>query len=202
MTTPPGPRPGEGPAPARSDASRPAPILETGRLRLRPWRKSDFRPYYAILCEPAVFRHFGPEPMTLEDCWRRMCATIGQWAMNGFGGWAVEDRATAKLLGSVALFTAWRGLDPEFGEEPEMGWIMATEAHGRGLAHEACRAVLAWADEQLAPTNIWAIVAPGNEPSLKLADRLGFQVLGSSEYHGESTVVLKRSPGARPIEQA
>ena len=125
-----------------------------------------------------------------------MCASIGQWTMNGFGGWAVEDKATAKLLGNVGLFTAWRGLEPEFGEEPEMGWIMATETHGKGLAHEACTAALEWAEAHLAPTNIWAIIAPGNEPSLRLAEKLGFQVTGLSEYHGDPTVVLKRSPTA------
>ena len=119
--------------------------------------------------------------MSVEDCWRRLCASVGMWSMNGFGTWAVEDKATGRLLGNVGLFTAWRGLEPEFGEEPEMGWIMATETHGKGLAREA-----------------WAIIAPENEPSLKLAEKLGFQVVGLSDYHGEPTVVLKRSPSAAP----
>jgi RimJ/RimL family protein N-acetyltransferase len=42
---------------------RSAPTLETERLRLRAWRKDDREKYFAILQEPAVFRHFGPEPM-------------------------------------------------------------------------------------------------------------------------------------------
>ena len=116
------------------------------------------------------------------------------WSMNGFGTWAVEYRATGRLLGNVGLFTAWRGLEPEFGEEPEMGWIMATETHGRGLAHEACQAVLDWAQIHLPPTSIWAIIAPENEPSLRLADKLGFRIVGLTEYHGDPTIVLKRSP--------
>ena len=136
--------------------------------------------------------------MSVEDCWRRLCASVGMWSMNGFGTWAVEDKATGRLLGNVGLFTAWRGLEPEFGEEPEMGWIMATETHGKGLAREACEAALEWAEAHLPPTNIWAIIAPENEPSLKLAEKLGFQVVGLSDYHGEPTVVLKRSPSAAP----
>ena len=39
---------------------REAPRIETDRLVLRPWRRDDFRPYHAILQQPAVHRHFGP----------------------------------------------------------------------------------------------------------------------------------------------
>jgi RimJ/RimL family protein N-acetyltransferase len=171
---------------------RSAPTVETERVRLRAWRKDDREKYFAILQEPAVFRHFGPEPMGMEECWRRLMAASGGWQLNGFGGWAVERKDDGKLLGMTALFTAWRDLDPEFGEEPEMGWIFATEAHGKGLAGEACCAVLDWAETNLDPTPIWAIIAPANEPSLRLAGKLGFERLHETLYHKDPTIVLKR----------
>lgn len=169
-----------------------APALETERLRLRPWRKDDRKPYFDILQEPAVFRHFGPEPMGLEECWRRLMAAAGGWQLNGFGGWAVERKSDGRLLGMTALFTAWRDLVPQFGEEPEMGWIFAAEAHGKGMASEACRAVLDWTEANLDPTPIWAVIAPANEPSLKLAEKLGFERFSETLYHNDPTVVLKR----------
>jgi len=175
-----------------TSAHRSAPTVETERVRLRAWRKDDREKYFSILQEPAVFRHFGPEPMGMEECWRRLMAATGSWQLNGFGGWAVDRKDDGKLLGMTALFTAWRGLDPEFGEEPEMGWIFATEAHGKGLAGEACRAVLDWAQTNLDPTPIWAIIAPANEPSLSLAGKLGFERLHETLYHTDPTVVLKR----------
>ena len=73
-----------------------------------------------------------------------------------------------------------------------MGWIFATEAHGKGLAGEACRAVLDWAETNLDPTPIWAIIAPANEPSLRLAGKLGFERLHETLYHKDPTVVLRR----------
>ena len=170
-----------------------APTLETERLRLRAWRKDDREKYFSILQEPAVFRHFGPEPMGMEECWRRLMAATGGWQLNGFGGWAVERKSDGRLLGMTALFTAWRGLDPEFGQDPEMGWIFSTEAHGKGLAGEACRAVLDWAETNLDSTPIWAIIAPANEPSLRLAAKLGFERMHETLYHNDPTVVLKRS---------
>ena len=170
---------------------RSAPVLETERLRLRPWRKEDFRPYHAILREPAVHRFFGPEPMGQEECWRRLCAAIGNWALNGFGTLAVERKDDSRLVGNVGLFSAWRDFVPQFGDEPEMGWIMATETHGTGMALEACRAVLDWAGDALDATPLWAIIAQGNAPSFRLADKLGFERVATVDYHGP-TAVLRR----------
>ncbi|MES2903080.1 MAG: GNAT family N-acetyltransferase [Pseudomonadota bacterium] len=174
---------------------RSAPLLETERLRLRAWCKDDREPYFHILQQPAVHRHFGPEPMGMEESWRRLVAAVGSWQINGFGGWAVERKSDGKLLGMTALFTAWRDLEPEFGDQPEMGWIFATEAHGQGLAGEACDAVLRWADANLPPVTIWAIIAPANLPSIKLAQRLGFVPLHETAYHDEPILVLKRPRG-------
>jgi RimJ/RimL family protein N-acetyltransferase len=173
-------------------AVREAPRIETERLVLRQWRKTDLRPYHAILSHPEVHRHFGPHPMSAEDCWRRMLAAVGNWTLNGFGTWAVERKADHKLVGNVGLFTAWRDLQPEFGEEPEMGWMFAAETHGQGMAFEASRAALDWVEASLDPTPLWAIIAPANEPSTKLAEKLGFEQIGEAIYKDEPTLVFKR----------
>ncbi len=180
---------------------REAPRIETERLVLRPWQKADRRPYHELLQHPEVHRHFGPQPMGMEECWRRLMAAVGGWQLNGFGGWAVERKADGKLIGMTALFTAWRDLQPEFGEDPEMGWIFAAETHGQGMASEACKAVLGWAEASLAPTPIWAIIAPANAPSLKLADKLGFKRVHETLYHDDPTVVLRR-PAWRALPAA
>ena len=171
---------------------REVPRIVTERLVLRAWRKEDFGPYFELLQHPEVHRHFGPEPMGKEECWRRLSAAVGMWTLMGFGGWAVERKSDGKLVGMLSLFNAWRSLEPEFGEEPEMGWIFAQEVHGQGMAGEACRAVIEWAEGNLEPTPIWAIIAPANEPSLRLAGKLGFERVGNTLYHDDPTVVLKR----------
>jgi len=171
---------------------REAPRIETDRLVLRHWRKDDFRPYHAIMRQPEVHRHFGPEPIGAEDCWRRVAASAGIWQFNGFGTWAVDRKSDGKLVGNVGLLTAWRDMEPQFGEEPEMGWIMAAETHGQGLASEAARAALAWAEANLDPTPMWAIIAPANGPSIALAEKLGFERMQESRYHDEPTLVLRR----------
>jgi RimJ/RimL family protein N-acetyltransferase len=52
--------------------------------------------------------------------------------------------------------------------------------------------VLDWTKAHLEPTPLWAIVAPANEPSLKLADRLGFERVAEMVYHDSPTLVLRR----------
>ncbi|QIK96054.1 GNAT family N-acetyltransferase [Sphingomonas sp. HDW15A] len=172
---------------------RSAPTLETGRLLLRAWRKDDFRPWQAIMHQPDVHRHFGPTPIGEEELWRRMAAGVGSWPLLGIGSWAVERKADGRLIGNVGLFNAWRALEPVFGEEPEMGWIFSTEVHGQGMAGEACRAALDWFDAHVEPVPVWAIIAPENTPSLKLAERLGFIHHNETIYNGEPTFVLKRT---------
>lgn len=172
--------------------ARSAPTLETERLRLRHYRKSDFTAHHAILSDEAVQRQLGVRGLDREENWRRFAASVGMWQLTGFGAWAVVRKADDRLVGVVTLFNAWRDLVPQFGEQPEMGWIFATEVHRQGIAGEACRAALGWADEHLAPTPIWAIISPDNTASFALAERLGFERLADSVYHDERIGVLKR----------
>ena len=169
-----------------------APTLETERLILRHYRKDDFRPHLAIVTDQGVMRHFSSVG-SVEDTWRRMVASAGSWSLLGFGGWAVVRKSDDRLVGTVGLFNGWRDLEPEFGEAPEMGWIFAEEVHGQGIAGEACRAALDWADSSFAPETVWAIIAPSNAPSFKLAERLGFERVSETHYQDEPTAVLKRS---------
>ena len=177
--------------------ARSAPTLETERLRLRHYRKSDFAAQLAIMGDEQVMRQLGAPALDAEECWRRLAASVGTWDLMGFGGWAVVRKADDKLVGTVSLFNAWRALEPSFGEEPEMGWIFARDVHGQGIAGEACGAALDWADANLAPTPVWAIISPGNDPSFKLAERLGFEHHNDSVYHDEPIAVLKRPAATR-----
>ena len=175
-----------------------APTIETDRLVLRHWRKGDFRSYHAILCQPEVHRHFGPAPATAEDCWRRLLAAVGNWQFNGFGTWAVERKHDGKLIGNVGLFTAWRDIEPQFGEEPEMGWIFDRSVHGQGIAFEACSAALEWAERELAAESYPAIIDLDNIASMKMAERLGF-VRQSDAIYRDAPIALFRRPGTLAV---
>jgi RimJ/RimL family protein N-acetyltransferase len=154
---------------------RDAPRIETERLVLRQWRGDDYRPYFDIMAEPKVFEHVGGKPIDDEEAMRRLSMYAGFWTIQGIGMWAVEDLATNRLVGQVGLFNIHRALDPHPPGRFEMGWIFTTDCHGRGLARESCDAALGWLNEQYSPTDLFAIIALDNQPSMKLAERLGFR---------------------------
>jgi RimJ/RimL family protein N-acetyltransferase len=177
-------------------ALRSAPTLETERLVLRAFRREDLDEHAATLADPEVMRHLGGSPTSREDAWRKLMMAAGQWSVLGYGYWAVETKADRRMVGQVGLCDFERGLTPDLGGLPEMGWIFDRSVHGKGIAGEACRAVLDWAARTLPPGPIWSIISPDNLPSIKLAERLGFEHVAVTDYHDEPIVVMQRPADA------
>ena len=58
--------------------------------------------------------------------------------------------------------------------EPELAYELLPQAHGRGYATEASRAVLD-AGFATGRQRIWSTVRPWNMPSLRVVEKLGFR---------------------------
>jgi len=83
-------------------------------------------------------------------------------------------------------------MTPNIEGQPEMGWIFDASVHGQGIAREACEAALAWFESEFGPTEIPAIINIGNEPSMKLAERLGFVREPDGTYKDEPIAIYRR----------
>jgi RimJ/RimL family protein N-acetyltransferase len=169
-----------------------APRLETERLVLRGFELGDLDAFAATLGSAEVMHHISGEGLSREDAMRRLCMAVGQWPLLGFGMWAVERKADGLLVGNVGLFDMQREMKPGFGDRPEMGWIFDTVVHGQGIAREACEAVLAWYDVTYGPNDVWAMISLGNEPSMKLAQRLSFDRIKDGVYRDEPIALFVR----------
>jgi RimJ/RimL family protein N-acetyltransferase len=169
-----------------------APRLETERLILREFTRDDLDAHAATLGDIEVMRYISGEPLNREDAMRRICMAAGQWPVLGMGMWAVERKSDGRLVGHVVFFDMARDMEPNIEGLPEMGWIFDTCVHGQGIAREACEAALAWLDETLGPVDVPAIISPDNEPSMRLADRLGFVRERDGMYKGEPTAIFRR----------
>ncbi|WP_439597073.1 GNAT family N-acetyltransferase [Falsiroseomonas sp.] len=162
------------------------PVLETVRLRLRPHVAADFPALAALWANPEVTRHIG-RPSTAEESWARMLRYAGLWRLCGFGYWAVEDRETGTYLGDVGFADFRRATAPQLPDMPEIGWVLAPAAHGRGVATEAATAALAWLGRPC-----FCIIAPANTGSLRVAAKLGFAEQGLAAYRDDQVMVLMR----------
>jgi RimJ/RimL family protein N-acetyltransferase len=85
-----------------------------------------------------------------------------------------------------------RGMTPSIDGLPEMGWIFAPEAQGRGYASEAVAAGLRWADAALAAPEIVAIIDPGNAPSIRVAEKAGFAEREEAVYKEQPILLFRR----------
>lgn len=169
-----------------------APQIETARLILRPHRLEDFDSLLVMWSDAEVVRHIGGEPSTPEQVWSRLLRYAGHWALNGYGFWAVLDRAEGRHVGDVGLFEGRRGIDPSFADVPEAGWALHPSVHGRGYAAEAVTALLAWGAETKGFGRTVCMIEDGNHASISLAERLGYVEYKRTEYAGEPTRLFER----------
>jgi RimJ/RimL family protein N-acetyltransferase len=168
------------------------PTIETARLTLRPHRVGDFEAYAAMWTDPTVVRFIGGEPMSREVSWSRFLRQAGIWHHLGFGFFAIEDRATGAFAGECGFHDLHRAMTPSIEGTMETGWALLPAFHGQGLAEEAMRACLAWAEAHGTGDRLTAIIDPGNEPSLRLARRLGFAERTLATYRDNPIVLLAR----------
>lgn len=159
---------------------------------LRGFREDDLDEHSAILSDPVVMEHFGGHLFGREESWRRLLGGVGLWQLQGTGLFAAERKSDGKLVGHVGLFDYHRDMAPSIEGVPELGYIFGREVHGRGVAREACDAVLGWADETLEAEEMVAIISIGNEPSMKLARRLGFERQEDAIYRDEPITLWRR----------
>lgn len=169
-----------------------APVLETARLLLRPFRADDVDVQAAILADREVMRHLGGEPLAREDAWRKLLNGAGLWPLFGYGYWAVERRADGAMIGQVGFADFKRDMTPSIEGLPEVGWLFAREAFGQGYATEAAAAAIAWADAALAAPEIVAIISADNRGSIRVAEKCGFAQREEAAYKGEPILLFRR----------
>jgi RimJ/RimL family protein N-acetyltransferase len=160
------------------------PVLETERLVLRGWRDEDLDEWAVLCADDEVMRSLGREAgLRREDAWREMAAFAGHWVLKGFGHWVLEERSSGALVGRAGLFfpPGWPGL--------ELGWTIARPCWGQGFAGEAAGAAAGWAQAELGAEHLISLIAPANERSIRVAEKLGMSEEGTTVVRGLSLVV-------------
>jgi RimJ/RimL family protein N-acetyltransferase len=158
------------------------PVIETGRLILRPWRGDDIAPNTAMLSDPDTARFITPDrkPVTDElNGWRNAAIMAGHWALHGFGMFAVEEKTSGKYAGRVGPWCppGWPGF--------EVGWGIVKDFRGMGYAVEASRAAIDWVFDNIEVDRIIHNINPENVASQGVARRLGARIEGETRLFGD-----------------
>jgi RimJ/RimL family protein N-acetyltransferase len=156
------------------------PILETERLRLRSFRRSDFDEYAAMRTDVDVLRYLGcgMEPWDRGRSWRHMAFLLGHWQLDGTGVWAMEHKETGALTGLVGYFgpEGWPGF--------ELSWTLVRRWWGHGYATEGARAALDHAFTLWKRDRVISLIYPENHASIRVAERLGESLQGRVDLNG------------------
>ena len=166
--------------------------LSTPRLRLRPWRESDFAPFAALNADPAVMEHFPSIPTREESdaMARRIMARIEE---RDWGLWAVEVAGGEPFIGFTGLGVPT--FEAHFTPCTEVGWRLARDAWGRGYATEAARAAVAFGFGELGLAEIVSYTTVGNARSIAVMERLGMR----RDIEFDHPLVAPESPVRRHV---
>lgn len=160
-------------------------ISKTLRCLIRETIPEDVDDFFHIYSDPAITKYMEglyPEVEQEKQYIREYIEKV--YAFYEFGVWTVIERASGAVIGRAG-FAVREGY-----EEPELGFIIGAPWQGKGIAYEICDAILAYGWEMLGFERVQAMVEPGNTASLKLCEKLGFQVCEQVEIQGKEYIRL------------
>ena len=151
-------------------------IIETERLILRPVNpERDFEAWAHAMADEGTVRYLGTPPMNRALAWRSMAMAIGHWSIRGYGFFSLELKETGDWVGRVGPWF------PEGWPGPEVGWTISPLHLRKGYAEEAGRASIDFAFNTLGWDEVIHVIMDGNEPSIRLAEKLGSRYLRTQD---------------------
>jgi RimJ/RimL family protein N-acetyltransferase len=142
-----------------------------------------------ITLEPLSQRHVPVfQELVLEEEIRRFTMVptrpdrhfAANWVARYERGWAEGSRAGFAILdgdATVAGFAGIFGLD-EPGAEGEIGYLVAAEARGRGIAGRSVALLTRWGFDELGLERIELRIDSANAASARVAERAGYHLDG------------------------
>ena len=145
-------------------------MLDTERLRLRNWQPGDREPFAQLNADPRVMEFF-PKRLTREESDAMVDRIEEHFRGKGFGLYAAELRGDSRFIGYVGLHAP--AFEAHFTPCVEIGWRLASDVWGQGLASEGARAVVRHAFEDLRFNEIVSFTVPANLRSIRVMEKIG-----------------------------
>ncbi|MDX8522736.1 GNAT family N-acetyltransferase [Mesorhizobium dulcispinae] len=157
-------------------------MLTTERLILRPWEDRDRSPMGRIYADPHVRRYLANE-LTIDEAIVEVDLAIERARSNGFHFQPAELKSGGQLVGMIGLGVLSEPTQAAITSElrVEIGWFLAKEHWGKGLASEGARAWLKYA-WSLDLSEVAAFTAKANAPSQRVMQKIGMIYDPTSDY--------------------
>jgi len=144
--------------------------LKTERLILREWNEADREPFAQMNADSRVMEYLG-ETMSREQSDAVADRIEAHFKAHGFGLCAADLAESGEFIGFIGL--AVPTFEAAFTPCVEIGWRLAAEYWGAGLATEGAREIVRYAFEELGLPELVSLTAIGNERSRRVMAKLG-----------------------------
>lgn len=145
------------------------PALRAARVDLCEYDEKDAADIFIFRSDPEVQLYNSEPHRTLDETLEFIREERELYRRRQEVIWAVKLREAPRVIGSVSV-QHWN----RYHRRAEIGYDLARDCWGKGLAQEAIREVVRFGFEQMALSRLEIWTSTANTRSLRLAERLGF----------------------------
>jgi [ribosomal protein S5]-alanine N-acetyltransferase len=149
--------------------------LETERLLLREWKRTDWKEVHEYAADPEVARFMDWGPNSADETVHFVDTALEHQAEKArrIFEFAVTDKETGKLIGGCGVRVL-----PHDHEQADVGYCFNRNFWGRGLASEACIRVVNFGFSELKLHRIYATCDALNFGSANVLKKCGMRQEG------------------------
>ena len=145
-------------------------VMQSERLKLRPWFESDADTLFKYASDPKVGPHAGwPPHKSVEES----VEIIRKFFMNNYT-WAVVLKETSEVIGCVGYLPASSSNLKIAEDHAEVGYWIARPYWGKGICTEALQMVIDYCFNEKGFTVLWSSYFPSNPASGRVMEKCGF----------------------------
>lgn len=154
--------------------------IRTDRLILRNWQDDDRDLFFRINSDDSVMEFF-PFRRDRAQANAKMDELRAAIEHYGFGFAAIEEVASGETAGFAGI-TYTDHIPSVPAGTVEIGWRLAPEFWGKGIASEAAKAWLAFGFEKLDLPEIVSFAVKGNRRSIAVMERIGMHAVPERDF--------------------
>jgi len=160
-------------------------ILETPRLLLREFDIDDAQSFYDLNLNPNVIKYTGNSAFKDIEEAKEFLNNYSDYKENGFGRWAVINKATKEFIG-------WCGLkNDKKTDETDIGFRFFETFWNQGFATESAKACINYGFENLKLKTIIGRAMKENTASIKVLEKIGLQYVKDFNFDGQEGVIFQ-----------
>ena len=156
-------------------------ILETPRCVVRELSLDDLDGLFELYADDGMDAYTEPLYPYEEEKEFQRAYIENMYRYFGYGMWLVFEKETGELIGRAGLEHR------EYNDvvELELGYLIGKKYQGKGYATEVCKAIIDYGKENAGFERINTVIQDGNDVSIALSKKLGFEQKESYEIDGK-----------------